>query len=181
LFASNAVFDLHLSLFTLYCYILSKGTHVAGIVAGHTYGVAKKANILAIKVLDSEGQGSTSTVLAGINYVIRHAASNPNPRKVINMSLGGQFSRPVNDAVKEAVSNHGLPFFVAAGNTGDDACQYSPAGVEEAFTVGGSSREDRVGWYSCVGSCVNIFAPGSGITSDWIRRTNAAHILDGTR
>jgi subtilisin family serine protease len=149
-------------------------------VAGHTYGVAKEAHVLAIKVLDAEGQGSTSSVLAGINYMIRHALSNPNPRKVVNMSLGGQYSRPVNDAVKVAVSRD-LPFFVAAGNTGDDACQYSPAGVDEVFTVGGSSRDDRVGWYSCVGDCVNIFAPGTGIVSDWIRNGNAAHILDGTR
>ncbi|GJJ77323.1 hypothetical protein EMPS_09682 [Entomortierella parvispora] len=96
------------------------------------------------------------------------------------MSLGGQYSRPVNDAVRVAVTHHGLPFFVAAGNTGDDACQYSPAGVDEAFTVGGSGRDDRAGWYSCMGSCVDIFAPGSGIASDWIHHTDAAHILDGT-
>ncbi|KAG0245945.1 subtilisin-like serine protease [Mortierella sp. GBA43] len=156
------------------------GTHVAGIVAGRRFGVAKAARIRAIKVLDSDGQGSTSQVLAGINYMIRHASNNPNPKKVINMSLGGQFSRPVNDAVRAAVIQHGLPFFVAAGNTGDDACQYSPASVQEAFAVGGSDRLDRVGWYSCVGSCVNIFAPGSGIASDWIRSPSGAHILDGT-
>ncbi|KAF9361994.1 Suppressor of the cold-sensitive snRNP biogenesis mutant brr1-1 [Mortierella sp. AD094] len=82
--------------------------------------------------------------------------------------------------VRVAVTKYGLPFFVAAGNTGDDACQYSPAGVEEAFAVGGSDRSDRVGWYSCIGSCVNIFAPGTGIASDWIRSPTSAHILDGT-
>ncbi|KAF9438228.1 subtilisin-like serine protease [Entomortierella beljakovae] len=156
------------------------GTHVAGIAAGHRYGVAKSARVYAVKVLDSEGQGSTSQVLAGINYMIRHASSNPNPRKIINMSLGGQFSRPVNEAVRVAVSKYNLPFFVAAGNTGDDACQYSPAGVEEAFAVGGSDRSDRIGWYSCVGACVNIFAPGTGIVSDWIRSPTSTHILDGT-
>lgn len=157
------------------------GTHVAGIVAGRRYGVAKRARINAVKVLDSEGQGSTSQVLAGINFVIHHAVNNPNPKKVINMSLGGEFSRPVNDAVRLAVTRHGLPFFVAAGNSGDDACQYSPAGVEEAFAVGGSDRWDKIGWYSCTGSCVKIFAPGSGIPSDWIHSRTAAHILDGTR
>ncbi|KAF9951396.1 serine protease [Mortierella alpina] len=156
------------------------GTHVAGIVAGRRYGVAKAARIQAIKVLDAEGQGSTSQVMAGINFMIKHASKNPNPKKVINMSLGGQSSRPVNDAVRVAVTQYGLPFFVAAGNTGDDACQYSPAGVKEAFAVGGSDRSDRVGWYSCTGQCVNLFAPGSGITSDWIRSTTSAHILDGT-
>ncbi|KAF9901106.1 hypothetical protein EC991_006524 [Linnemannia zychae] len=156
------------------------GTHVAGIVAGHRYGVAKRARIYAVKVLDAEGQGSTSQVLAGINFVIHHATNNPNPKKVINMSLGGEFSRPVNDAVRLAVTRHGLPFFVAAGNSGDDACQYSPAGVEEAFAVGGSDRWDKIGWYSCTGSCVKIFAPGSGIPSDWIHSRTAAHILDGT-
>ncbi|KAF9279052.1 serine protease, partial [Mortierella alpina] len=156
------------------------GTHVAGIVAGRRYGVAKAARIQAIKVLDAEGQGSTSQVMAGINFMIKHAAKNPNPKKVINMSLGGQSSRPVNDAVRVAVTQYGLPFFVAAGNTGDDACQYSPAGVKEAFAVGGSDRSDRVGWYSCTGQCVNLFAPGSGITSDWIRSPSSAHILDGT-
>ncbi|KAG0033541.1 hypothetical protein BGZ81_008117 [Podila clonocystis] len=156
------------------------GTHVAGIVGGKRYGVAKSVHINAVKVLDSQGQGSTSQVLAGINFVIKHAFSNPNPQKIINMSLGGQFSRPVNDAVRVAVNRYNLPFFVAAGNSGDDACQYSPAGVDEAFAVGGSDRSDKVGWYSCVGSCVNIFAPGSGIQSNWIRSRNAVHMLDGT-
>ncbi|CAO3563019.1 unnamed protein product [Mortierella alpina] len=151
------------------------GTHVAGIVAGQRYGVAKSARIQAIKVLDAEGQGSTSQVMAGINFMIKHASKNPNPRKVINMSLGGQSSRPVNEVVRAAVTQYGLPFFVAAGNTGDDACQYSPAGVKEAFAVGGSDRSDRVGWYSCTGQCVNIFAPGSGITSDWIRSPHCSH------
>ncbi|KAI1312260.1 serine protease [Mortierella claussenii] len=156
------------------------GTHVAGIVGGRRYGVAKAATLLAIKVLDSDGQGSTSQILAGINYVIRHAINNPNSKKIVNMSLGGQFSRLVNEAVRAAVTRHNLPFIVAAGNNGDDACQYSPAGVEEAFAVGGTDRSDRVGWYSCVGPCVNIFAPGSSIVSDWIYSSTAANILDGT-
>ncbi|KAF8957745.1 serine protease [Entomortierella lignicola] len=156
------------------------GTHVAGIAAGHHFGVAKAARINAIKVLDSQGQGSTSQVIAGINYMVRHAASRPNTKKVINMSLGGQFSRPVNEAVRAAVTKYNLPFFVAAGNSGDDACQYSPAGVNEAFAVGGSDRSDRVGWYSCVGSCVRVFAPGTGIVSDWIRSSTSTHIADGT-
>ncbi|KAF9330572.1 hypothetical protein BG006_006456 [Podila minutissima] len=156
------------------------GTHVAGIVGGRRFGVAKGVHINAVKVLDAQGQGSTSQVLAGINFVIKHASSNPHTRKIINMSLGGLFSRPVNDAVRVAVNRYNLPFFVAAGNTGDDACQYSPAGVDEAFAVGGSDRSDMVGWYSCVGSCVNIFAPGSGIQSNWIRSRNSVHMLDGT-
>ncbi|KAF9999603.1 subtilisin-like serine protease, partial [Modicella reniformis] len=156
------------------------GTHVAGIIAGHHFGVAKAARIHAIKVLDSDGQGSTSQVLAGIDYMIQHAINNPNPKKVINMSLGGRFSRTVNDAVRAAVSQHGLPFFVAAGNTGDDACRYSPASAEGAFAVGASDRSDRIGWYSCVGSCVAMFGPGSGITSDWIRSPTSVHIMDGT-
>ncbi|KAF9123358.1 hypothetical protein BGW39_009027 [Mortierella sp. 14UC] len=156
------------------------GTPVAGIVAGHRYGVAKRARVFAVKVLDSEGQGSTLQVLAGINFVIHHAVNNLNPKKVINMSLGGEFSRPVNDAVRLAVMRHGLPFFVAAANSGDDACQYSPAGVEEAFAVGGPDRWDKIGWYSRTGSCVKLFAPGSGIPSDWTHSRTVAHILDGT-
>ncbi|KAF9108965.1 serine protease [Mortierella sp. GBA35] len=131
------------------------GIHVAGIVAEHRYGVAKSARINAVKILDSEGHGSTSQVLAGINFVIHHAVNNLNPKKVINMSLGGEFSRPVNDVVRLAVTRHGLPFFVAAGNSDDDACH-------------------------CTGSCVKIFAPGSGIASDRIHSRTAAHILDGT-
>lgn len=136
--------------------------------------------INAVKVLDAQGQGSTSQVLAGINFVIKHAFSNPNSKKVVNMSLGGQFSRPINDAVRVAVNRYNLPFFVAAGNSGDDACQYSPAGVDEAFAVGGSDRGDKVGWYSCIGSCVNMFAPGSGIQSNWIQSPSSTHMLDGT-
>ncbi|KAF9374055.1 hypothetical protein CPC16_001517 [Podila verticillata] len=156
------------------------GTHVAGIVGGQRYGVAKGVHINAVKVLDAQGQGSTSQVLAGINFVIKHAFNNPNSKKIINMSLGGQFSRPVNDAVREAVNRYKLPFFVAAGNSGDDACQYSPAGADEAFAVGGSDRNDKAGWYSCTGSCVNVFAPGSGIESNWIRSHAATHTMDGT-
>ena len=114
-------------------------------MAGHRCGVAKRARVNAVKVLDSDGQRSTSQVFAGINFMIHHAVNNPNSKKVINMSLGGESSRPVNDAVRLTVTRHGLPFFAAAGNSGDDACQYSPAGVEEALAVSGSDRWDKLG------------------------------------
>ncbi|ORZ23883.1 peptidase S8/S53 domain-containing protein [Lobosporangium transversale] len=155
------------------------GTHVAGIIAGRQFGVAKAANIYAIKVLNSSGQGSTSQVLAGINHMVRHASKDPSRKKVVNMSLGGTYSKTLNEAVSAAVLEHNLPFFVAAGNTGDDACRYSPAAAPEAFPVGGSDNTDQIGWYSCVGPCVKIFAPGSGIVSDW-NRPGSAKIMDGT-
>ncbi|KAF9974656.1 hypothetical protein BGZ73_001879 [Actinomortierella ambigua] len=156
------------------------GTHVSGTIAGRDFGVAKEANILAVKVLDRNGQGKTSQVLAGINFVIAHASQNPGRRRVINMSLGGDRSKVVDDAVREAVNRFRIPVFVAAGNTANDACQYSPGGIPESFAVGGTDRNDKKGWYSCTGRCVQLFAPGSAIQSDWNQGRQATHILDGT-
>ena len=156
------------------------GTHVAGTVGGTTYGVAKNVELVAVRVLDCEGSGSFSGVIAGMDWV----AENATGPSVANMSLGGGSS----DAVDEAVENMysaGVPVIVAAGN-GDflgraqDACGYSPAGAEKAYTVGATTSSDSKTTWSNYGDCVDIFAPGANITSAWHTGNNATNTISGT-
>ncbi len=148
------------------------GTHVAGTIASATYGVAKKANIIAVKVLDNSGSGSYATVLAGINWMSSHATNNSLVGKALaNMSLGGGKSQAVNDAVAAAVKA-GFPFIVAAGNSYKaDACTFSPASEPTAYTVAASDINDKLASFSNVGKCVDIIAPGVNITSTWMNST----------
>jgi subtilisin family serine protease len=136
------------------------GTHVAGSVAGKTYGVAKAANIVPIRVLDCNGSGSTSGILEGLNWMI----ANVKKPAVANMSLGGSKSQALDDGVKKAIAA-GITFAVAAGNESQDACKVSPANVPEAITVAASDNNDGKADFSNYGSCVDIFAPGVNITS----------------
>ena len=157
------------------------GTHVAGTIAGASYGVAKKANIIAVKVLDDNGAGSTSMLISGIAWIITHAQSNGrSPSKsVVNMSLGGDFSNAVNRAV-EAGTAQNLTFIVAAGNDGEDARNYSPASSPDVITVGATQAGDGRASYSNYGSVVDVFAPGSQIVSTWFTSDNSVHTLSGT-
>jgi cerevisin len=165
------------------------GTHCSGIVAGKRYGVAKKANVYAVKVLRSNGSGSMSDVVKGVEWAaIRHtkevAAAKKGKRKgfkgsVANMSLGGGKSPTLNRAVNAAV-DVGLHFAVAAGNDNADSCNYSPAGAEKAVTVGASTLTDSRAYFSNFGKCNDIFAPGLNIKSTWIGSKHAVNTISGT-
>lgn len=144
------------------------GTHVAGTIGSKTYGVAKKTTLFGVKVLDANGSGKNSGVIAGMEFVAKDAAGQKCPKGiVVNMSLGGGYSKVVNAAAAK-ISQAGLFLAVAAGNSGEDASGYSPASEESACTVGATTRTDVLATYSNIGSIVDVLAPGSNITSTWI-------------
>lgn len=151
------------------------GTHVAGTIAGTEHGVAKKAKIVAVRVLDDSGSGTTEQVVAGIDWVTRHH-SGPS---VANMSLGGGVDEALDAAVTKAVAS-GVTFAVAAGNESADASTSSPARVPEAITVASSTKDDRQSDFSNFGKGVDIYAPGSDITSDWNTSDSATNTISGT-
>lgn len=151
------------------------GTHVAGTVGGNTYGVAKGVTLVGIRVLDCNGSGSNSGVIAGVNWV----ASNAKKPAVANMSLGGGASTALDAAVNGAI-NAGVTFVVAAGNSNRDACGFSPARVPNAITVGATTSTDARASYSNFGSCLDLFAPGSSITAAWHTSTTALNTISGT-
>jgi len=139
------------------------GTHVAGTVAGTNYGVAPGATIVPVRVLSCSGSGSTRGVIEGIKWSIEDAAGRP---AVINMSLGGSYSATMNSAVQDAV-DAGITVVVAAGNSNSYASSYSPASASNAITVASSTSTDRKSSFSNYGPLVDIWAPGSSITSVW--------------
>ncbi|MGH8444344.1 MAG: S8 family peptidase, partial [Solimonas sp.] len=152
------------------------GTHVTGTSAGTTYGIAKKATIHPVRVLGCNGSGSTSGVIAGVDWV----AANRVLPAVANMSLGGGDSAALDDAVENAIAQ-GVTFVVAAGNDNANACSGSPNKVPAAITVGASTTADsRDTSYSNFGSCVDLFAPGTGITSAWYSSNTATNTISGT-
>ncbi|MGI9187202.1 MAG: S8 family serine peptidase [Gaiellales bacterium] len=153
------------------------GTHVAGTVGGSTYGVAKGVSLVPVRVLSCAGSGSTTGVVAGIDWVVaNHAAGTP---AVANMSLGGGASPTLDAAVQRGISD-GVVFAVAAGNDGADACNASPARAPQAITVGATDRTDARASFSNTGTCVDLFAPGVGITSSWWSSTTATNTISGT-
>ncbi len=151
------------------------GTHVAGTVGGTVWGVAKGVSLIPVRVLDCSGSGTWSGVIAGIDWV---AGSKLRPA-VANMSLGGGVSTSLNAAVAGAVSK-GVTMVVAAGNSNANACNYSPSGEPSAITVGATDSSDARASYSNYGSCVDIFGPGSNITSAWHTSADASNIISGT-
>jgi subtilisin family serine protease len=152
------------------------GTHVAGTVGGATYGVAKGVSLIAVKVLNCAGSGTTTSVVGGVDWVATHHTSGP---AVANMSLGGGGSTTIDNAVNAAI-NDGVTFAVAAGNSNANCSNYSPARVANAITVGATTQTDAKASYSNFGSCVDIFAPGSGITSAWKNSNTATKTISGT-
>jgi subtilisin family serine protease len=152
------------------------GTHVAGTAAGATFGVAKSATIVPVRVLDCNGSGTMSGVVAGLDWVAGQLGSSP---AVVNMSLGGGASATLDAAVRSVVTS-GATVVAAAGNSNADACNYSPARVSEAVTVGATDRTDTRASFSNFGRCLDLFAPGVAIPSAWHTSRTATAQLSGT-
>lgn len=151
------------------------GTHVAGTAAGSTYGVAKRANIVPVRVLDCNGNGTNQGVIDGINFIV----GKRTPMAVANLSLGGEVSAALDAAVTNAVAN-GTVMAVAAGNENTDACTSSPARAPAAITVGATALNDSRSSFSNYGACVDLSAPGSDILSAWIDSDTDTNIISGT-
>ncbi|MFJ7041485.1 S8 family peptidase [Streptomyces rochei] len=151
------------------------GTHVATTIAGTTYGAAKKAKIVAVRVLDNNGSGTTAGVIAGIDWV----TANHSGPSVANLSLGGGASTTLDTAVRNSIAS-GVTYAVAAGNSGANASSYSPARVTAAITVGATTSTDAKASYSNYGSVLDLFAPGSSITAGWHTGDTATNTISGT-
>ncbi|BAJ25970.1 MULTISPECIES: S8 family serine peptidase [Kitasatospora] len=151
------------------------GTHVAATAVGATYGVAKRASLVAVRVLDDDGSGTIEQVVAGVDWVTAHAVK----PAVVNMSLGGDPDEVLDAAVRNSIAS-GLTYTVAAGNQGVDASQHSPARVPTAITVGATDVEDDVTWYSNYGPLVDLHAPGEEITSAGIAYDDDYDVMSGT-
>ncbi|MEK9519177.1 S8 family peptidase [Streptomyces venezuelae] len=151
------------------------GTHVAGTVAGTAHGVAKKAKIVGVRVLDNNGSGTTAGVVAGIDWVTRNAVK----PAVANMSLGGGVDSTLDTAVRNSIAS-GVTYAVAAGNSNANASNYSPARVTEALTVGSTTNTDARSSFSNYGTVLDLFAPGSNITSAWNTGDSATNTISGT-
>ncbi|KAI8086654.1 peptidase S8/S53 domain-containing protein [Halteromyces radiatus] len=158
------------------------GSHVAGIIGGEQFGVAKNVTMVSVQVLKKNGQGSVSSLLSGIQWAAKDAKKYPK-KSIVNMSLGVSSLAPsantLNDAITAAAKG-GLPIIVAAGNSGTDACDYVPAGNPLVYTVGASDNKDTLDPKSCWGKCVSIIAPGVNVESDYIGGTNATATMSGT-
>ena len=153
------------------------GTHVAGTVGGSTYGVAKQVSVVAVRVLNCSGNGTNSQVIAGIDWVTgHHQAGQP---AVANMSLGGPATTAIDQAVNNSIAD-GISYAIAAGNASTNACNSSPARVANAITVGATTSTDARGSYSNYGTCLDLFAPGSLITSGWHTSDTATNTINGT-
>ncbi len=151
------------------------GTHVAGTTGGTTYGVAKQVTLHAVRVLDCAGSGTNTGVIAGVDWVTQNHVK----PAVANMSLGGSASSALDTAVANSISA-GVSYAIAAGNSNADACNYSPARVASANTVGATTSTDARSSFSNYGTCLDIFAPGSSITSAWYTSNTATNTIDGT-
>lgn len=151
------------------------GTHVAGTAGSATYGVAKNVQLIPVRVLNCQGSGTTSGVISGVDWV---TANHISP-SVANMSLGGGASASLDSAVTNSI-NSGVVYAVAAGNSNTDACTQSPARAAAAITVGSTTVTDARSSFSNFGTCVDVFAPGSSITSLWKTSDTATNTISGT-
>lgn len=151
------------------------GTHVSGTIGGKTFGVAKGVKLVAVRVLDCTGHGSWSQVIAGVDWV----TYNHNGPSVANMSLGGGFTQSLNDSVSASIAR-GVTYVVAAGNDGNDSCNYSPSSTPTALTVSATDSTDTRPSWADYGSCVDVFDPGVNIKSAWIGSTTATNTISGT-
>jgi len=153
------------------------GTHVSGTVGGATYGVAKSVTLVAVRVLSCAGTGLTSWVIAGVDWVTgNHQTGQP---AVANMSLGGGANDALDAAIRNSIAD-GVSYALAAGNDNADACATSPARVAEAMTIGATDTTDTRASFSNFGPCVDWFAPGVNITSDWWMTDTSTNTISGT-
>ncbi|MFI7662507.1 S8 family peptidase [Micromonospora parva] len=152
------------------------GTHVAGSVGGSAYGVAKAVQLVGVRVLNCSGSGTNAGVIAGVDWVTANAIK----PAVANMSLGGGANSSLDNAVRNSIAS-GVTYGLAAGNdSGANACNTSPARTTEAITVGSTTSSDARSSFSNVGTCLDIFAPGSSITSAWYTSNTATNTISGT-
>ncbi|MFF0152407.1 S8 family serine peptidase [Micromonospora sp. NPDC005203] len=152
------------------------GTHVAGTVGGSAYGVAKAVQLVGVRVLNCSGSGTNAGVIAGVDWVTANAIK----PAVANMSLGGGANTSLDNAVRNSIAS-GVTYGLAAGNdNGANACNTSPARTTEAITVGSTTSSDARSSFSNVGTCLDIFAPGSSITSAWYNSNTATNTISGT-
>jgi aqualysin 1 len=151
------------------------GTHVAGTIGGTTWGVAKGVTLWAVRVLNCNGSGTNSGVIQGVDWV----TENHEAPAVANMSLGGGASAALDEAVTASIAS-GVTYAVAAGNSNRNACNYSPARTPAAITVGATANSDARASFSNFGACVDVFAPGAGITSSWNTGDTATNTISGT-
>ncbi|KCV70871.1 hypothetical protein H696_01814 [Fonticula alba] len=155
------------------------GTHVAGTVGSSTWGVAKSASLISVRVLGANGSGSMSNVVAGVAWAAEHHRNSLLKKSVAIISLTTSANQPLDDAVLAAI-HAGLTVVAAAGNEGRDACHFSPGRVSAVITVAASDINDVRAGFSNYGPCVDIFAPGVSITSTWIGSYTATRTLSGT-
>ncbi|XVU23621.1 S8 family serine peptidase [Actinoplanes sp. CA-054009] len=151
------------------------GTHVAGTIGGTRYGVAKRVRLVAVRVLDCEGEGSLSQVIAGVDWVTANAVK----PAVANMSMGGAFSPALEASIQKSIDS-GVSYVVAAGNEDVNATNTSPAGLPAAITVGATDKKDRRAGFSNFGASLDLFAPGVGIRSAYAWSNSASAVMDGT-
>jgi subtilisin family serine protease len=151
------------------------GTHVAGTVGGATYGVAKGVTLISVRVLDCYGNGSWSGVIAGVDWV----TANRVGLSVANMSLGGSANTALDNAVRNSIAS-GVTYVIAAGNNNANACNYSPSRVDEALIVGNVNSSDTRNSTSNYGLCLDLFAPGTNITSAWYGSDTQTNTISGT-
>jgi subtilisin family serine protease len=151
------------------------GTHVSGTVGGREYGIAKSVQLVGVRVLDCNGSGTSAQVVAGINWVTQNRIL----PAVANMSLGGGVDTSIDNAVNNSIAA-GVTYAIAAGNSNADACNFSPARVPAAITVGATDRTDLRASFSNFGTCLDIFAPGVNITSSWMTSDTATNTISGT-
>ncbi|KAI8865804.1 subtilisin-like protein, partial [Ramicandelaber brevisporus] len=160
---------------------MGHGTHVAGTIAGATYGVAKKAALVAVKVFTARGSAHASGILQALDYVMKeHQAGRSGPKgTVVNMSLSGG-KNAAEKAVFRNAAAAGIHIVVAAGNKGDDACNYSPGDSPDVITVGATTIQNQRAGFSNYGSCVTLYAPGAGILSSVPDSDTATAWMQGT-
>jgi subtilisin family serine protease len=155
------------------------GTHVSTTIAGTQYGIAKNATIVPVRLLDCNGSGMYSGVIAALDWILSPANPNPKTQAVLNLSIGGGKSDALNDAIERLV-NAGITVVVAAGNEKTDACTKSPASAVNAITVGATDIGDVKATYTNFGTCVDVNAPGSLITGGWYLGASSTRTISGT-